>query len=88
MCCVIPPASPSATLALRAVEQQRLAVVDMAHDRDDRRTDRRIVSDLIGKIEQLLEFDLLLLTRIDQTNLRTHLSGEQLDHVVAQRLGQ
>ncbi|MGB1034493.1 MAG: precorrin-2 C(20)-methyltransferase, partial [Primorskyibacter sp.] len=37
-----------------AVKQQRLAVVDMAHDRDDRRTDRRIVSDLIGKIEQLL----------------------------------
>ena len=34
-----------------------------------------------------LEFDLLLLARIDQTDLGSDLGGEQFDHVVAQRLG-
>ena len=37
MCCVMPPASPSATLvSSNGVEQRRLAVVDVSHDRDDR----------------------------------------------------
>ena len=41
MCCVMPPASPPATLALRMlVEEARLAVVDVTHDRDDRGTAR------------------------------------------------
>ena len=43
MCCVIPPASVSTTDGLAdRVEQRRLAVVDVAHDRDDRRPRREI----------------------------------------------
>ncbi len=38
MCCVMPPASVATTRASAdRVEQRRLAVVDVAHDRDDRR---------------------------------------------------
>ena len=38
MCCVMPPASPAATLDLaNHVEQRRFAVVNVAHDGDDRR---------------------------------------------------
>ena len=38
MCCVMPPASPRRHLRLAdGVEQARLAVVDVAHDRHDRR---------------------------------------------------
>ena len=37
MCWVMPPASPAATSVSRiVVQQRRLAVVDVAHDRDDR----------------------------------------------------
>ena len=39
MCCVMPPASPLATRALRIfVEQRGLAMVDVAHDGYDRRS--------------------------------------------------
>ena len=51
-----------------AVEQQRLAVVDMTHHGDHRRPQRRRRR-LVVDDEQLLEFDLLLLARIDQTDL-------------------
>ena len=59
MCCVMPPASRSATLRLAdRVEQRRLAVVDVAHDRDDRRA-RLDVLGLrllaLGRDELLLE---------------------------------
>ena len=38
MCCVMPPASRSATrVVANRVEQRRLAVIDVAHDGDDRR---------------------------------------------------
>src|SRR5580692_768811 len=39
MCCVMPPASPSATLVSR-IEQRSLAVVDVTHDRNHRRSRR------------------------------------------------
>ena len=41
MCCVMPPASRSATFVVAdGVEQRRLAVVDVAHDGDDRGAQR------------------------------------------------
>ena len=65
MCCVIPPASPAATLAERMlVDQRRLAVIDMAQNRDDRRTmhggDTQVFS---GQVESALQciFDRFLL---------------------------
>ena len=43
MCCVMPPASRSATRVVAdRIEQRRLAVVDVAHDRDDRRARDRV----------------------------------------------
>ena len=42
---------------------------------------------VFGKVEQPLQLDLLLFARIDEPDLGTDLGGEQLDHVVAQRLG-
>ena len=64
MCCVMPPASPAATLALRMrVEQGRLAVVDVAHDGDDRRTRHGVLSvarrTLCAEQVLLLERDVL-----------------------------
>ena len=44
MCCVMPPASPAATRdATDVVEQRGLAVVDVAHDGDDRRARQQLV---------------------------------------------
>ncbi len=73
-----------------AVEELRLAVVDVAHDGDDRRTMRLAgvlaVVVLVVELQQLLQLDLLLFTRIDELDLGTDLGREQLDHVVGQRL--
>ncbi len=69
-----------------AVEQQRLAVVDVAHDRDDRRTWRlqiRIV--VIVVVEQLLELELLLLAGLDEEEVRADLEREQLHLLVGER---
>jgi hypothetical protein len=70
------------------VEQQRLAVVDVAHDGDDRRA-----RPLVGLVLFVLvlevpgqELGLLLLAGVDQTHVGADLGREQLDHVVAQRL--
>ena len=71
------------------VEELGLAVVDVTHDGDDRRAAGKVrgVLVLLGQVEHLLELDLLLLTGIDHGDLGAHLGGEQLDHVVGQRLG-
>ena len=54
-----------------AVEQLGLAVVDVAHDGDDRRPRRSVVVvDELLEVEQLLQLDLLLLAGIDQAHLR------------------
>ena len=73
------------------VEQQRLAVVDVAHDRDDRRTGPQVglVLLFVVLVLEVLreELGLLLLTRVDEAHVRAELGREQLDHVVGQRLG-
>ena len=72
------------------VEQQGLAVVDVAHDGDDRRSgpQLRLVLLLVVVVEELgQQLGLALLARVDQAHLGTKLGREQLDHVVGQRLG-
>ena len=72
-----------------AVEQQGLAVVDVAHDGDDGWTRPQVLLVLLLVVVEVLGLQLgfLLLTRVDQADGRAELSGEQLDHVVAERLG-
>ena len=73
-----------------AVEQQGLAVVDVAHDGHDRRpgTQLRLVLFLVVVVEELgQQLGLALLARVDQAHLGAELGREQLDHVVGQRLG-
>jgi hypothetical protein len=73
-----------------AVEQQRLAVVDMTHDRHDRRTGPQLglVLFLVVVVEELgQQFSLALLTRVDQAHFGAQLGGEQINHVVGERLG-
>ena len=89
MCCVMPPGLARHDVG-RAdlVEQQRLAVVDVAHDGDDRRA-----RPLVGLVLFVLVLEVageqlgfLLLAGVDQPHFGADLGGEQLDHVVAQRL--
>ena len=64
------------------VEQRRLAVVDVAHDRDDRRAR---LERLLGVVVGLrLVF---ILTRVLDRHLALELGGDQLDLFVGQRLG-
>ena len=65
------------------VEQRRLAVVDVAHDRDHRRA-------LDEVLRGVLELGLLvdLVGRVDDLDLLVELVGEDLDRVVGQRLGE
>ena len=70
------------------IQQQRLAVVHMAHDGDHRRPQRShagVIVDLDP--EKLAEFGLLLLTGVDETDLGSDLGREQLHHLVTERLG-
>ena len=67
-----------------AVEQQGLAVVDVAHDGDDRRAgplELRIV--VVVVVEEGLELHLLLLAGLDEQHVGAQLEGEQLDLLVA-----
>src|SRR5207237_549097 len=70
-----------------AVEEQRLAVVDVAHHGDDRRAGSQVLFVLVVVGEHGLELDLLLLAGIDEQHLGADVVGEQLDHVVRERLG-
>ena len=63
------------------VEQRRLAVVDVAHDRDDRRALDEV---LVGVVE--LRLGVVLVGRVDDLDLLVELVGEHLDRVVGQRL--
>ena len=65
------------------VEQRRLAVVDVAHDRDDRRALDEV---LVGVVELGLLVDVV--GRVDDLDLLVELVGEDLDRVVGQRLGE
>ena len=49
MCCVMPPASPGDAGAADVVEQRGLAVVDVAHDGDHRRTAARAHVLVLGR---------------------------------------
>ena len=65
------------------VQQRRLAVVDVAHDRHDRRALDEV---LVGVVEDGLG-DLLVLG-VDDLDLFAELDREQLDRVVGQGLGE
>src|SRR5215218_7802056 len=58
------------------VQHGRLAVIDVAHDRDDRRP-RLLVLLVVAVVEQRLEADLLLLTGLDEHDVGADLEGEQ-----------
>ena len=64
-------------------------MVDVAHDGHDRRAGTQVLLALfLFFLEVLrLELGLLLLAAVDEADLRPDLGGEQLDHVVAERLG-
>ena len=83
MCCVIPPASVATTVGLAdRVEQRRLAVVDVAHDRDDRRAR---FERLLGVVERLGL--LVVVGGVLDRHLALELGGDQLDLFVGERLG-
>ena len=65
------------------VQQRRLAVVDVAHDRDHRRARLEV---LVGVRERRVGVGVL--GRRDDLDLLVELVGEHLDHVVGQRLRQ
>ncbi len=71
-----------------SVEQQGLAVVDMPHHGHHWRPRSQILLTLLVLVLEVLglQLGLLLLTGIDQTDLGTELGGEELDHVVGERL--
>ena len=82
MCCVIPPASVATTRRLAdRVEQRRLAVVDVAHDRDDRRAR---LERLLGVLERL-RLDVVVVGVLDR-HLALELGRDQLHLVVGERL--
>ena len=72
-----------------AVEEQGLAVVDVAHHGDHGRPRPEVLLALFFIVLEVLrlELSLLLLTRVDEADARPELGGEQLDHVVGERLG-
>ena len=82
MCWVMPPASPGGDLGLAdRVQQRGLAVVDVAHDRDDRRALDEV---LLGVLEDRLDLDVV--GGVDDLDLLVELLGEHLDRVVGERL--
>ena len=91
MCWVMPPASPATTLrGPDRVEQLGLAVVDVAHDGDDRRPRHQVLV-LAGvlavfEVERLQQLAVLVLGR-DDLNVVVQLAAEQAQRVVVDRLG-
>ena len=72
------------------VEQQGLAVVDVAHDRDHRGAGPEVglVLLLVVVVEELgQELGFALLARVDQPDVGPELGGEEVDHVIGERLG-
>ncbi len=72
------------------VEEERLAVVDMAHDGDDgwARTELGLGDLFIVVVEELgEELGLTLFAGVDQPHVGAELGGEEIDHVVGERLG-
>ena len=82
MCCVIPPASVSTTAGLAdRVEQARLAVVDVAHDRDDRRPQDEVGLRVLEDLRLVV-----LLAHVLDRDLALQLGRDQLDLLVGERL--
>ena len=70
------------------VQEERLAVVDVAHDGHDRRAGPEQGLVLLLVVEVLgLQLRFLLLAGVDEADVGVQLGGEQLDHVVRQGLG-
>ena len=69
------------------VEQRGLAVVDVAHHGDDRRArlEERVVV-FVVVAEQRLQLELGLLAGLDEQHLGAERLGDQLDHLVGERL--
>ena len=83
MCWVMPPASVSHDGGLAdRVEERRLAVVDVAHDRHDRGSRNEV--GLVVLVLRRLE---LLLGRVLDRDLALDLGRDQLDLLVGERLG-
>ena len=79
-----PPGLAGGDLGLAdRVEQRGLAVVDVAHDRHDRRAIDEIV---LGVVVGRLLLDLLV--GVHDRDLALELLGELLDRLVGERLGQ
>ena len=69
------------------VEQRGLAVVDVTHDGDDRRArllERVVVFVVVA--EQRLQLELGLLAGLDEQHVGTERLGDELDHLVGERL--
>ena len=85
MCWVMPPASPSTTLAPRmwsssvVLPWSTWPITVMTGGRGS----WSLV--VVGVVEQLLQFDLFLLTRLDEQDLSAHLEREQLHLLVGER---
>ena len=92
MCWVMPPASPATTLALRMRSSSLVLpwstwpMTVMTGGPGDRALVLVLVLEVLDA-EDLLELDLLLLAGVDEADLGADLGGEQLDHVVGERLG-
>jgi len=81
MCCVMPPASVVTTDVLRIASSRVVfAVVDVAHDRDDRRAR---LERLLGVLVRLR---LVVVARVLDRDLACKLGSDQLDLVVGERL--
>ena len=90
MCWVMPPASPSRTLALTdGVQQSGLAVVDVTHDGDHRRARLEIVLAAfvlaVGEVEGFQQLAVLVLGRHDLHDV-VHLAAEQFEGLVTDGL--
>ena len=68
------------------IEQRRLAVVHVTHDRDDGRTGQEVlfVLVLVGA-EQREQLDFLFRSGLDDQYLRAQRLGDELDHLVGKR---
>ncbi len=86
MCCVMPPASPPATLAARMPSSRRsLAVIDVAHDGDDGRARLlRVVGVGLDQLLQLLVGDHLL--EAEELHVEAEAAAQLLRHLVVERL--
>ena len=80
MCWVMPPASPARDLGLAdRVEQRRLAVVDVAHDRDDRRAlDQRLLgSSKVSSSSSTSSAALTIGTFLSNASARTSMASSE-----------